>query len=141
MYLHGDGGSHIYFTDGLQKTITIDKSDARELQVETNDLKRNLKTESFDVVLTNPPFSMWYEQTNEAQESILKEYELIKSLNTKEKLEKFKKDYLSKILLHAYKNVKYYHDLFDGINIIKNNNVDLNKFTEIQILTKEYFYQ
>jgi len=82
MYLHGDGGSHIYFADGLQKTITIDKSDARELQVETDDLKRNLKPESFDVVLTNPPFSMWYEQTNEAQEPILKEYELIRIQGT-----------------------------------------------------------
>ncbi len=78
MYLHGDGGSHIYFADSLQKTITIDKSDIRELQVETSDLKCNLKPESFDVVLTNPPFSMWYEQTNEAQKPILKEYELIK---------------------------------------------------------------
>ena len=78
MYLHGDGGSHIYFADGLQKTITIDKSDSRELQAETKDLKCNLKPESFDLVLTNPPFSMWYEQENEAQEPVLKEYELIK---------------------------------------------------------------
>lgn len=82
MYLHGDGGSHIYFADGLKKTITIDKSDTRELQAETKDLRCNLKPESFDVVLTNPPFSMWYEQANEAQGPILKEYELTKTEGT-----------------------------------------------------------
>jgi type I restriction enzyme M protein len=78
MYLHGDGGSHIYFADGLEKTIEIDKSDSRELQLEIQDLKKHLKPDSFNVVLTNPPFSMWYEMTNETQAKVLKEYNLVK---------------------------------------------------------------
>jgi type I restriction enzyme M protein len=78
MYLHGDGGSHIYLGDSLDKTIIVDKSDTIEQQVETEEMIEYLKPDSFDVVLTNPPFSMWYEDSNESQKEILKKYELIK---------------------------------------------------------------
>jgi type I restriction enzyme M protein len=78
MYLHGDGGSHIYFGDGLAKNIEIDKSDERQIQLETEDMKNNIIPNSFDIVLTNPPFSKWYENNNEAQKNVLKDYELIK---------------------------------------------------------------
>jgi len=77
MYLHGDGGSHIYRCDGLDNDITIDKSEPRELQQEVEDLKKNIgEINGFDVVLTNPPFSMWYEKENEEEEKILRQYEL-----------------------------------------------------------------
>ena len=82
MYLHGDGGSHIYFADGLIKTIEIDKTDNRELQKEILDMKDKFKPDIFDVVLTNPPFSMWYETDNETQDKVLQEYELLKNDNT-----------------------------------------------------------
>ena len=85
MYLHGDGGSHIYFADGLQKKIEIDKTDKRELQIETQDLIEKIKPNSFNVVLTNPPFSMWYEENNETQNKVLNEYELIKITGTNKK--------------------------------------------------------
>ncbi|MDR1021869.1 MAG: N-6 DNA methylase [Prevotellaceae bacterium] len=78
MYLHGDGGSHIYLGDGLEKTLAVDKSDTKELQYETEEMIEQLKDNSFDVVLTNPPFSMWYEISDEAQKKVLLEYELIK---------------------------------------------------------------
>jgi type I restriction enzyme M protein len=78
MYLHGDGGSHIYLGDSLDKTIVVDKSDSIEQQYETEELAEFLKMDSFDVVLTNPPFSMWYEESNESQQSILKKYDLVK---------------------------------------------------------------
>jgi type I restriction enzyme M protein len=78
MYLHGDGGSHIYLGDSLEKTIVIDKSDTIEQQAETDEMIEHLKSNSFDIVLTNPPFSMWYEDSNESQKAILKEYELVK---------------------------------------------------------------
>jgi type I restriction enzyme M protein len=85
MYLHGDGGSHIYFYDGLKKTIEVDKSDDHELQLEIEDMKENIKHNSFDVVLTNPPFSMWYEMTNEAQAKVLGGYKLMEIEGTNDK--------------------------------------------------------
>jgi type I restriction enzyme M protein len=76
MYLHGDGGSHIYFGDGLEKNIQVDRSDSRLLQLETEDMREMITENSFDIVLTNPPFSKWYEKENEAQLKVLKEYDL-----------------------------------------------------------------
>ncbi len=76
MYLHGDGGSHIYFADGLIKNIQVDKTDPRELQREIEEMKHEFGPSSFDVVLTNPPFSMWYEEKNESQKHILEQYNL-----------------------------------------------------------------
>lgn len=77
MYLHGDGGSHIYNCEGLDKEIRIDPTDAQELKLEIEDLKKNLKKiDGFDVALTNPPFSMWYETENEEGKRILKQYTL-----------------------------------------------------------------
>ena len=78
MYLHGDGGSHIYLGDSLEKIITVDKSDTIEQQNEAEEMIQYLQPESFNVVLTNPPFSMWYEKSNESQKKILKEYDLVK---------------------------------------------------------------
>ena len=82
MYLHGDGGTHIYFADGLSKHPIVDKTDHTILRKETGDMINNIKEGSFDVVLTNPPFSMWYEDTNGTQMTVLKDYELIKRINT-----------------------------------------------------------
>jgi type I restriction enzyme M protein len=76
MYLHGDGGSHIYLGDSLEKTIQIDPSDTMEVRHETEEMKEHLVPNSFNVVLTNPPFSMWYEDSNETQKKILSEYDL-----------------------------------------------------------------
>jgi type I restriction enzyme M protein len=78
MYLHGDGGSHIYLGDSLDKATVVDKSDSMEQQSETEETIEYLKPCTFDVVLTNPPFSMWYEDSNESQKDILKKYELVK---------------------------------------------------------------
>jgi type I restriction enzyme M protein len=75
MYLHVDGGSHIYNCDGLDKEIRIEPTDSQELKTETEDLKENLKKiGGFDVALTNPPFSMWYEIENEEGKRILEQY-------------------------------------------------------------------
>ncbi len=82
MYLHGDGGSHIYFADGLLKTIEIDKNDNHELQLEIQDMQNNINPNGFDVVLTNPPFSMWYETKNETQAKVLSEYGMLKMRGT-----------------------------------------------------------
>jgi type I restriction enzyme M protein len=68
--------------DSLEKTITVDKSDTIEQQDETEEMIKYLQPETFNVVLTNPPFSMWYEKTNESQKKIIEEYDLVKIDNS-----------------------------------------------------------
>lgn len=77
MYLHGDGGSHIYCADGLDKQITIEKTESPSVKAELYDMKTNILPNSFDVVLTNPPFSMWYELKDEVQKKIVNDYKLL----------------------------------------------------------------
>ena len=78
MYLHGDGGSNIYFADSLNKTVgLVGKSDL-ELDEEIAVLRdlivqRNTK---FDVIMSNPPFSMKYSRDHQEQREILNQYEI-----------------------------------------------------------------
>jgi len=91
MYLYGDGGSHIYFADGLDNELKVDKNEPVEIQLERTELSKRFKkivddNKGFDVVLTNPPFSMWYELTNEQEAKVLKQYSLIKANGATSKL-------------------------------------------------------
>ncbi len=65
------------------------------------------------------------------------ESKIIGSLKTKAQVLKYQKEQLEKLLLHAYKNVFYYHKVFNKIGLIKNNRVDFLKFQSIPILTKD----
>ncbi len=79
MYLHGDGGSRVYqIGDSLDKSMTIDKGVDEELLQELEELKNRIINENlkFDVVLTNPPFAMRYEQKKEDEKAILAQYKL-----------------------------------------------------------------
>jgi len=73
MYLHGDGGSHIFHGDGLdsQPSTTEDMTEERIAEVEDHICK--IKNESFDIVLTNPPFSMNYSVHNDDENRILRQ--------------------------------------------------------------------
>ena len=86
MYLHGDGGSCIYYGDGLDKSMEPIRGQDPEVlrnQEELRDLVRDgLK---FDVVLTNPPFAMTKELSNPSQARILKEYVLARVERAREK--------------------------------------------------------
>ena len=78
MYLHGDGGSRIYYADSLDKTLKPVAGESEEIldnQNELRDLFDNLK---FDIVLTNPPFSMTKGLKNETEAAILRQYDLAK---------------------------------------------------------------
>lgn len=66
-----------------------------------------------------------------------REYLEIKNINNRGKLLKFQKNHLKNLLLHAYKNVPYYHRIFKEIGVVNDGTVDLSKFNEIPILTKE----
>jgi len=76
MYLHGDGGSHIFLADTLDKELNIEQGLDNELRTEREELRDTLTKEKFDVVLTNPPFSMKYEQKEEDEKRILQQYEI-----------------------------------------------------------------
>lgn len=65
------------------------------------------------------------------------EYQEIKRINNKDELLRFQQKYLEKLLLHSYKNVPYYKNIFDKIELVKNEKVNLSKFHEIPILTKD----
>lgn len=81
MYLHGDGGSRIYMTDGLHKTPSPSGTDDAEVRQEVSELRKVLRGDTsgplqFDLVLTNPPFSMDYSATVPDEAAVLSEYEL-----------------------------------------------------------------
>lgn len=77
MYLHGDGGSRVYVTDSLRKSPEPSGADPIEIRSEVEELRGLLEDGTrFDVVLTNPPFSMDYSMTNPEEAEILREYEL-----------------------------------------------------------------
>ena len=77
MYLHGDGGSRIYLADGLEPLPTPSPSDPPEVRNEVLELRRLIEDGlRFDVVLTNPPFSMDYSSDVPEENQILKHYAL-----------------------------------------------------------------
>lgn len=76
MYLHGDGGSHIFLADTLDKEILIEPNLSPEEKGELKELKDLMKNTKFDVVLTNPPFSMKYDSKIIEQKRILQQYEI-----------------------------------------------------------------
>ena len=73
MYLHGDGGSHIFFGDGLDSAPYITDDMTTERRDETTEQAKKLRPASFDLVLTNPPFSMSYNSSNEDEQRILEQ--------------------------------------------------------------------
>ena len=55
MYLHGDGGSHIYAADALDKAVDSTAWSDPETVQNMRELRDNLSRSRFNVVLTNPP--------------------------------------------------------------------------------------
>ena len=76
MYLHGDGGSRIYYADALDKIVDDGAIDDPEIIQNTEELRDKLKSLRFDVVLTNPPFSMAKELKNPSERRVLEQYDL-----------------------------------------------------------------
>ncbi len=76
MYVHGDGGSRIYCADSLDKNLLISKGTHQETKRELEELKQKLDEGKlrFDVVLTNPPFSMHYQTKDKDEKTVLEEY-------------------------------------------------------------------
>ncbi len=77
MYLHGDGGSRIYYADGLDKKLNSAREKDPEIVQNVKELRDNLNEPTFfDVVLTNPPFSMTKSRKNDTEKEILEQYKL-----------------------------------------------------------------
>ena len=76
MYLHGDGGSHIFYGDGLDNSPFVEDDMTDERKDEVKEHAKKVISNSYDLVLSNPPFSMTYKSSNEAEERILKQRDL-----------------------------------------------------------------
>jgi type I restriction enzyme M protein len=77
MYLHGDGGSRVYMTDGLRPTPEPSGADSLEVRQEVGELRTLLQDGTrFNAVLTNPPFSMDYSANVPEEKEVLVKYDL-----------------------------------------------------------------
>jgi type I restriction enzyme M protein len=78
MYLHGDGGANIFFADALDKRVGLVGKTNIELEGELKTLRKMLIKEGrkFDVILSNPPFSLSYSQDSREHREILNQYAL-----------------------------------------------------------------
>lgn len=78
MYLHGDGGSNIYFADSLDKRIGMVGRPTVEYNQEITEIRKVLIRDKlrFDVILSNPPFSMKYSVDDRDQSEIMDQYDL-----------------------------------------------------------------
>lgn len=78
MYLHGDGGSTIFSTDTLDKEVRPPTGLSQEIKDEVEELQQHLIDDGlkFDVVLTNPPFSMSYKKENKDEKRVLDQYQI-----------------------------------------------------------------
>jgi type I restriction enzyme M protein len=111
MYLHQDGGSRIYQTDFLDKKVKIESGLPRELIKDIQEFKDKLTKENvrFKVVLTNPPFAMKYESSDEDDAEIMKQYN-IAFITEKDEKETAK---LRKALRSSIMCLERYHDLLE----------------------------
>jgi len=82
MYLHGDGGSHIFHGDGLDS----DSREQPDMNTEQKDsiaeYRKKINNNSFDIILTNPPFSMLYNEKKSDEKRIMKQHDLAKDSST-----------------------------------------------------------
>lgn len=82
MYLHGDGGSHIFHSDGLDIDPQVAGDKNQEQRDETNEHKEKITQGKFNIVLTNPPFSMNYSTSNVDEKRIIKQHSLTASMSS-----------------------------------------------------------
>lgn len=78
MYLHGDGGSHIYHADSLDKTLGAVGNSSIEYNKQLNEARQLIIKEGmkFDVILSNPPFSLKYSRDDVEQGHVMNQYSI-----------------------------------------------------------------
>lgn len=85
MYLHGDGGSKIFKADALDKLVQTEAGISKEEEQGLNELRDefNKKSLKFDIILSNPPFSMKYDSKDKNEKIILEQYSKVNRVGTK----------------------------------------------------------
>ena len=78
MYLHGDGGTRVYYCDALDKEVQSPTGEAETVGW-ADELRQELDGLEFDVALTNPPFSMKKEKKNPGEHRVLQQYEMART--------------------------------------------------------------
>ena len=76
MYLHGDGGSRIFNVDSLDLSMSDEPGDSDEIAVEKQEMRSLTLADSFDVVITNPPFSKSYDRDQPGDERVMDQFSL-----------------------------------------------------------------
>lgn len=78
MYLHGDGGSKIYFADSLDKNLGSVGADSIENRSQLDEARNVFRSQGkkFDLILSNPPFSLKYSREDPEQARVLNQYDL-----------------------------------------------------------------
>ena len=78
MYLHGDGGSRIYHAEALDKQVNIEPGLSNDIEEGRKELKKTIVDEGlkFNIVLTNPPFSMSYRASDAVEKAVLQQYKV-----------------------------------------------------------------
>ena len=78
MYLHGDGGSHIYYADSLDKKLGQVGKPSLENNQQLDEVRKLIleKGKRFDIILSNPPFSLQYSRDDSSQAEILSQYDV-----------------------------------------------------------------
>jgi type I restriction enzyme M protein len=73
MHLHGDGGTHIFYGDGLDNRPEVTEDMTHEQELEVADHVAEVTPDTFDLALSNPPFSMDYSEAKPDEERILRQ--------------------------------------------------------------------
>lgn len=82
MYLHGDGGSHVFHGDGLDRNPSVSPDMKLERTREIKEQSATIKPGRFDIALSNPPFSMGYSSGNADERKILEQRGIAKGLTS-----------------------------------------------------------
>lgn len=137
MVLHGDGSNRIYWLpDSLDKKIVIEEGIDDELREEAEELKKKIIDDGmkFDIVLTNPPFSMRYERKKSDEKEILEDYEIAHKFDSGEIRASVKSNVL---FLERYRDLLKPHGKL--ITVIDESVLNTSSEKEFRDFIKKYF--
>jgi len=78
MYLHGDGGSHIFHGDGLDENSQEKEDMTSEQREGVKEYREKIQNNMFDIILSNPPFSMRYDRSKTDEKRIIQQFDATK---------------------------------------------------------------
>ncbi|MCH8063487.1 MAG: phenylacetate--CoA ligase family protein [Chloroflexi bacterium] len=74
---------------------------------------------------------------------MLRELKFVRSIErrTPEELRRISNERLSRLLIHAWTNTDYYHELLSDCGVVRDGKVDLDRFEDVPFLTKRIIQQ